>query len=68
MTTGTVKFYNAHKGYGFIMPEGGGADAFVHASAVERAGLSGLEIDQRLTYDLEPDRSGKLAAVNLQAA
>ncbi len=50
------------------MPEGGGADAFVHASAVERAGLSGLEIDQRLTYDLEPDRSGKLAAVNLQAA
>lgn len=66
--TGTVKFFNADKGYGFIAPESGGADAFVHISAVERAGMVTLQQDQRVTYDLEQDRRGKMAAVNLQAA
>jgi CspA family cold shock protein len=68
MITGTVKFFNADKGYGFIAPEGGGTDAFVHISAVERAGLATLERDQRVTYELETDRRGKTSAVNLQAA
>ncbi|NWK99016.1 cold-shock protein [Sphingobium lactosutens] len=68
MTTGTVKFFNADKGYGFIAPETGGDDAFVHISAVERAGLRTLEKDQRVTYDLEKDQRGKTSAVNLQAA
>ena len=68
MITGTVKFFNADKGYGFIAPEGGGGDAFVHISAVERAGLRTLDKDQRVTYELETDRRGKTSAVNLQSA
>jgi CspA family cold shock protein len=67
MTTGTVKFFNADKGYGFIAPEGGGNDAFVHISAVERAGMATLNKDQRVSYELETDRRGKTSAVNLQA-
>lgn len=63
---GTVKFFNADKGYGFIAPDEGGNDAFVHISAVERAGLATLSQNQRLSYDLEPDKRGKSAAVNLQ--
>ena len=68
MITGTVKFFNADKGYGFIAPEGGGDDAFVHISAVERAGLRTLDKDQRVSYELETDRRGKTSAVNLQSA
>jgi CspA family cold shock protein len=68
MITGTVKFFNADKGYGFIAPENGGGDAFVHISAVERAGMHTLDKDQRVSYDLETDSRGKTSAVNLQAA
>ena len=68
MVTGTVKFFNADKGYGFIAPEGGGDDAFVHISAVEQAGMRTLDRDQRVSYELETDRRGKTSAVNLQAA
>ena len=64
--TGTVKFFNADKGYGFIAPETGGQDAFVHISAVERAGLRALDQNQRVSYELETDRRGKSSAVNLQ--
>ncbi|MET3711150.1 CspA family cold shock protein [Sphingomonas trueperi] len=66
--TGTVKFFNADKGYGFIAPDTGGNDAFVHITAVERAGMITLQQNQRVTYELEEDRRGKMAAVNLQAA
>ncbi len=65
--TGTVKFFNADKGYGFIAPDGGGNDAFVHITAVERAGLTTLRQDQRVTYELEQDKRGKMAAGNLTA-
>ena len=65
---GTVKFFNADKGYGFIAPETGGNDAFVHISAVERAGMVTLNQNQRVSYELEEDRRGKMAAVNLQPA
>ncbi len=65
---GTVKFFNADKGYGFIAPEGGGDDAFVHISAVERAGMRTLDKEQRVSYDLEKDQRGKMSAVNLAAA
>ena len=68
MITGTVKFFNADKGYGFIAPEGGGNDAFVHISAGERAGMRTLDKDQRVSYELETDNRGKTSAVNLQAA
>jgi cold shock protein len=68
MTIGTVKFFNADKGYGFIAPEGGGDDAFVHISAVERAGMRTLDKEQRVSYDLEKDQRGKFSAVNLAAA
>ncbi|SFS00307.1 cold-shock protein [Sphingomonas jatrophae] len=68
MITGTVKFFNADKGYGFIAPETGGDDAFVHISAVERAGMATLNKDQRVSYELETDRRGKTSAVNLQSA
>jgi CspA family cold shock protein len=68
MVTGTVKFFNVDKGYGFIAPEDGGDDAFVHITAVERAGMRSLEKDQRVSYELENDKRGKLSAVNLQAA
>lgn len=66
MPIGTVKFFNEHKGYGFIAPEGGGNDAFVHITAVERAGFRSLRENQRLSYDLEQDQRGKTSAVNLQ--
>ncbi|HEX8643181.1 MAG TPA: cold-shock protein [Allosphingosinicella sp.] len=68
MTIGTVKFFNEQKGYGFISPEDGGNDAFVHISAVERAGMRTLDRDQRVSYDLETDNRGKTSAVNIQAA
>ncbi|WP_448663507.1 cold-shock protein [Sphingomonas sp. CJ20] len=64
---GTVKFFNADKGYGFIAPDNGGQDAFVHITAVERAGLSTLNQNQRVSYELEADKKGKMAATNLQA-
>lgn len=67
MPIGTVKFFNTDKGYGFIQPEDGGNDSFVHISAVERAGMTTLNKDQRLSYDIEEDRRGKMSAVNLQA-
>lgn len=68
MITGTVKFFNPDKGFGFIAPETGGDDAFVHISAVERAGMRTLDKDQRISYELETDKRGKTSAVNLQAA
>ena len=68
MPIGTVKFFNETKGYGFIQPEGGGNDAFVHISAVERAGMSTLQKEQRVSYELETDRRGKTSAVNLAGA
>ena len=68
MATGTVKWFNETKGFGFIQPEGGGADVFVHISAVERAGLRGLKDGQKVTYDLEPDRRGRESASNLALA
>lgn len=68
MITGTVKFFNIDKGYGFIAPENGGGDAFVHISAVERAGMRTLDQNQRLTYELETDSRGKASATNLQLA
>lgn len=66
--TGTVKFFNPDKGFGFIAPDGGGNDAFVHISAVERSGMATLNQNQRVTYELEEDRRGKMAAVNIQHA
>jgi CspA family cold shock protein len=68
MPIGTVKFFNDQKGYGFIAPEDGGTDAFVHITAVERAGMRTLLKDQRVSYELEQDRRGKTSAVNLQSA
>jgi len=69
MAQGTVKFFNAQKGYGFIAQDSGGPDVFVHISAVERAGMRGLIEGQKLTFDIESDRrSGKSAAANLQTA
>ena len=68
MPIGTVKFFNADKGYGFIAPDDGGNDSFVHISAVQRSGLDTLMKDQRVSYELETDRRGKMAAVNLTSA
>jgi CspA family cold shock protein len=68
MPIGTVKFFNAAKGYGFIQPDDGSSDAFVHISAVEQAGMSTLDQNQRLTYELEEGRGGRSSAVNLQTA
>lgn len=68
MPIGTVKFFNDAKGYGFIQPDGGGNDAFVHITAVERSGMHTLRQDQRLSYELESGRNGKMSAVNLAAA
>jgi cold shock protein len=68
MATGTVKFFNSQKGFGFIQQENGGPDVFVHVSAVERAGMRGLIEGQKLSFEIEADqRSGKSAAANLQA-
>jgi CspA family cold shock protein len=68
MPIGTVKFFDNGKGYGFITNEAGGNDAFVHMTAVQAAGMSTLEKEQRLSYDLENDQRGKTSAVNLQNA
>lgn len=67
MPIGTVKFFNATKGYGFIAPDDGTPDSFVHISAVERAGLSTLDKDQRLKFELETDQRGRTSAVQLEA-
>lgn len=66
MITGTVKFFNANKGFGFIEPEDGTKDAFVHITALERAGISGLAEGQKVTYELEDGRDGKPSATNIQ--
>jgi cold shock protein len=69
MATGTVKWYNETKGYGFIQPDSGGKDVFVHASALERAGMRGLAEGQKISYEVEADRrTGKESATNLQKA
>lgn len=69
MATGTVKWFNAEKGYGFIQPDEGGKDVFVHVSAVEQAGLRSLQEGQKVDYEVVPDRrTGKSAATNLRAA
>ena len=69
MDTGTVKWYNETKGYGFIQPDNGGKDVFVHATALERAGLRGLSEGQKVSFDTAEDRrSGKVAVNNIQAA
>jgi CspA family cold shock protein len=68
LATGTVKFFNSQKGFGFIVQDGGGPDVFVHISAVERAGMSNLNEGQKLSFDIEADRkNGKSAATNLRA-
>ncbi|WP_375289279.1 cold-shock protein [Qipengyuania sp.] len=66
--TGTVKFFNTEKGYGFIQPDDGSADSFVHITAVNAAGMDTLTSDQRLNYDVEMGRNGKESAVNISAA
>ena len=69
MDTGTVKWYNETKGYGFIQPDNGGKDVFVHATALERAGLRSLREGQKVSFELQTDqRNGKTSAVNLQAS
>ncbi len=68
MPVGIVKFFNTDKGYGFIVPDNGGDDSFVHISAVQAAGMHTLNKDQKVSYDIETDRRGKQSAVNLQAA
>jgi CspA family cold shock protein len=68
MAAGTVKWFNSQKGYGFIQPDDGSKDVFVHISAVERAGLNGLNEGQKVTFDLESGRQGKTSAVNLKTA
>lgn len=68
MPIGTVKFFNSDKGYGFIAPDDGTPDSFVHITAVERAGMATLQKDQRIKYEVEMDRRGKASAVNLEGA
>lgn len=69
MNSGTVKFYNTQKGYGFIQPDNGGKDVFVHATALERAGIRGLSEGQKVRFDTEEDRrSGKTAVARIEAA
>ena len=69
MATGTVKWFNTQKGYGFIQPDDGGKDVFVHISAVERAGMNGLNEGQKIAYEIVADkRTGKSSAANLTAA
>ena len=65
MATGTVKWFNKDKGYGFIAPDEGGQDAFVHITALQSSGLDGLNDNQKVSYDLEPGRNGKESAVNI---
>lgn len=68
MTTGTVKFFNSDKGYGFIQPDDGSADSFLHISAVQAAGMTTLDKEQRLNYEVETGRNGKESAINISAA
>ena len=68
MTLGAVKWFNSTKGFGFIQPDAGGADVFVHIAVVEQAGLSNLSDGQKVSFDLEQGRQGKTAAINLKAA
>jgi CspA family cold shock protein len=68
MSTGTVKWFNSQKGYGFIQPEDGSKDVFVHISAVERAGLGSLHEGQKVSFELERGQNGKTSAINLQPA
>ena len=68
MATGTVKWFNTTKGFGFIAPDAGGKDVFVHISAVERSGLTGLSDDQKVTYDVQAGRDGRESAESLQLA
>ncbi|KKB80460.1 cold-shock protein [Devosia soli] len=68
MITGTVKFFNTTKGFGFVTPDTGGKDAFIHISALERAGMSSLAEGQKISYDLERSRDGRESAVNIQLA
>ncbi len=68
MATGTVKWFNSTKGFGFIQPEGGSRDVFVHISAVERAGLTTLSDNQKVTFDVESGRDGRNSATNIQLA
>lgn len=68
MANGTVKWFNSTKGFGFIQPDNGGSDVFVHISAVERAGLSGLDDNQKVSYELEEGRNGKESATDLKLA
>ena len=68
MANGTVKWFNSTKGFGFIAPETGGKDVFVHISAVERAGLTSLNDDQKVTFEIESGRDGRESAANLQLA
>lgn len=67
MPSGTVKWFNNKKGFGFIVPDGGGSDVFVHISAVEKSGLRGLDEGQKISYELAPDRAGRMTAVELRA-
>jgi CspA family cold shock protein len=68
MSIGTVKWFNGQKGYGFIQPDDGSKDVFVHVSAVERSGLGGLNEGQKLSYDIERGQQGRMSAINLKAA
>ena len=68
MPIGTVKFFNTDKGYGFIAPDGGGNDSFVHISAVQAAGMMTLDKDKRVNYEIEDGKNGKQSAINLSAA
>lgn len=68
MASGTVKWFNNKKGFGFIVPDAGGQDVFVHISAVEKSGMKGLDEGQKVSYELAPDREGRMTAVNLAAA